>query len=60
MAKKTLSLDQAAARLRLTPDAVLAMIRSRRLVGVLVDGVWRVASADVDALLRPPTGYCPP
>ena len=48
-----LTLEEAAQRLGLSSPDVLAMIRNRRLPGLLVDGIWRVRLADVEALKRP-------
>ena len=50
MTAKLLSLDESANRLRLEPSDVVAMIRSGRLHGLQVDGLWLVRAADVEAL----------
>jgi type IV pilus assembly protein PilB len=47
-----LTLDEAAARLGLSPPDVLAMVRSGRLSGVQVDGIWRIPLAEVEALMH--------
>ena len=54
MATKLLTVDEAATRLGLDRQDVLAMIRARRLHGIVVDGVLRVAEQDVEFLVSPP------
>ena len=51
MVKKLLRIDDAAARLGLNRQDVLAMVRAGRLRGIVVDGVMRVAEQDVQFLL---------
>jgi hypothetical protein len=49
-AAKWIALGEAAQRLGLGIDDVLAMIRTGRLPGMLIDGVWHVRSCDVEAV----------
>lgn len=51
-----LTVEEVAARLRVTPEAVRRWLRAGRLAGARIGSTkagWRVREADVERLLRP-------
>ena len=53
MAKRDeLSVTEACMRLRTVPNYLYQLLRTQRLAGTKVDGVWRIPAAAVEARLR--------
>jgi excisionase family DNA binding protein len=53
--QEMLTMEEAAAILRMRPDSLVRKIKRQEISGVKVGKRWLISKATLDALLQPPT-----